>query len=145
LAPVTASESVFRMPSELSAAGGLYAWLDEALARGEAPANVLARMHVALEEAVVNAVLHGFPAGVVGEITVRVSLAGDAARLTVEDNGKPFDPTVAASRPHARSLADAAPGGWGLDLIRRFCPTAAYERKNETNQLTMCFAVTDPT
>jgi serine/threonine-protein kinase RsbW len=144
LAPVPASESVFRMASELSGAANLYAWLDEALARGAAPAGVLARMHVALEEAVVNAVLHGFPAGVVGEVTVRLSLGDDTARLTIEDNGRPFDPTAATSRPHARSLADAVPGGWGLELIRRFCPTAAYERKNDTNRLTMCFALTDP-
>jgi len=131
------------MASELSGAAGLYAWLDESLPLGAAPDDVLARMHVALEEAVVNAVLHGFPAGVVGEITVRVSLADDTARLTVEDNGKAFDPTAAASPPRPRSLSEAVPGGWGLELIRQFCPTATYERKNATNRLTMSFGLTD--
>jgi anti-sigma regulatory factor (Ser/Thr protein kinase) len=93
------------MASELSAAAGLYAWLDAALPRSAAPGDVLARIHVALEEAVVNAVLHGFPAGVVGEITVRVSRVGETVRLTVEDNGKAFDPTAAAPRPRAQSLS----------------------------------------
>lgn len=143
-APVSGDETVFRMASELSGAAELYSWLDEALPRGAAPADVLARMHVALEEAVVNAVLHGFPAGAAGEITVRLSLADDAVRLTIEDNGKPFDPTAAAPPPHARSLSEAVPGGWGLELIRRFCPTAAYERKNETNRLTLSFGLNDP-
>jgi serine/threonine-protein kinase RsbW len=133
------SEAVFRMRSELAGAADLYSWLDEAMPRGAAPADILARMHVALEEAVVNAVLHGFPAGAVGEITVRLSMAGDTACLTIEDNGKAFDPTAAARPARPSSLSEAVPGGWGLELIRKFCPTAAYERKNETNQLTMRF------
>ena len=143
-APVSASESVFRMPSELAGAADLYAWLDEAMPRGAASAETLARMHVALEEAVVNAVMHGFPGGAVGEITVRLNLAEAAACLTIEDNGVAFDPTAAAAPAHARSLSEAVPGGWGLALIHKFCPTAAYERKNETNHLTMCFGLNDP-
>jgi serine/threonine-protein kinase RsbW/sigma-B regulation protein RsbU (phosphoserine phosphatase) len=132
------------MTPELSGAAGLYAWLDEALPGGAAPADTLARMHVALEEAVVNAVLHGFPDGGAGEITVRLSLAEDTAQLTIEDNGLAFDPTAAPEPAHARSLSDAAPGGWGLALIHKFCPTAAYERRGETNRLTLRFALEDP-
>jgi serine/threonine-protein kinase RsbW len=131
------------MRAELSAAADLYAWLEGTLPRDAAPADTLARMHVALEEAVVNAVMHGFADGAAGEITVRLSLADETASLTIEDNGKAFDPTVAAEPAHARSLSDAVPGGWGLALIHRFCPTAAYERKNGTNRLTMRFELRD--
>jgi serine/threonine-protein kinase RsbW len=141
---VTANQSVFRMAAELSGAADLYSWLEDSLLAGAAPAAVVARMHVALEEAVVNAVMHGFPAGDAGEITVRLSLADETACLTIEDNGMAFDPTAAASPTRPRSLSEAIPGGWGLALIHKFCPTAAYERKNETNRLTMCFALADP-
>jgi serine/threonine-protein kinase RsbW len=141
---VTANQSVFRMAAELSGAADLYSWLEDSLPAGAAPAAVVARMHVALEEAVVNAVMHGFPAGDAGEITVRLSLADETACLTIEDNGMAFDPTAAASPTRPRSLSEAIPGGWGLALIHKFCPTAAYERKNETNRLTMCFALADP-
>lgn len=141
---MSANESVFRMRSELSGATGLYAWLDEALPRDAAPAETLGRMHVVLEEAVVNVVLHGFAPGAIGEITVRLRLTGEAACLIIEDNGKAFDPTVAPEPAHARSLSEAIPGGWGLALIHKFCPTAAYERKHGMNHLTMCFALEDP-
>ncbi|MEJ0066129.1 MAG: ATP-binding protein [Caulobacteraceae bacterium] len=73
-------------------ATGLYAWLDEALPRDAAPAETLGRMHVVLEEAVVNVVLHGFAPGAIGEITVRLRLTGEAACLIIEDNGKAFRP-----------------------------------------------------
>jgi serine/threonine-protein kinase RsbW len=132
-------ESVFRMASTLEEAGRLYAWLDEAVAGRCVPSDVLARVHVVLEEAVVNATLHGFAPGAVGEITVRMSLAADALRLTVEDNGKAFDPTRAAPRTRPESLSDAVPGGWGLELIRSFCPFAAYERRGQINHLTLDF------
>ena len=144
VAPVSAKQSVFRMAAELSGAADLYSWLEDALPPGSAPTAVLARMHVALEEAVVNAVMHGFPAGDDGEITVWLDLADQTACLTIEDNGMAFDPTAAAAPSRPRNLFEAVPGGWGLELIHKFCPTAAYERRNETNRLTMCFALADP-
>lgn len=143
-APVSAIESVFRMRSELAGAAGLFAWLEEALPADVAAPETSARMHVALEEAVVNAVMHGFPGGAVGEITVRLSVADGAACLTIEDNGMAFDPTAASEPARARSLSEAVPGGWGLALIHKFCPTAAYERKSEINRLTMRFALKAP-
>jgi serine/threonine-protein kinase RsbW len=134
-------ESVFRMASTLEDAGRLYAWLDDAVAGRCVPSEVLARVHVVLEEAVVNATLHGFAPGAGGEITVRMSLAPDAISLTVEDNGKPFDPTRASPRARSQSLVDVVPGGWGLELIHGFCPSAAYERRGQTNRLTLGFAL----
>ena len=144
VAQVSAQDAVFRMAAELSGAAGLYAWLEDALPAGAAPAETQARMHVALEEAVVNAVMHGFPIGRAGEITVRLSLADDSACLTIEDDGMAFDPTAAPEPVHARSLSEATPGGWGLALIHRFCPTAAYERSGAINRLTMCFGLKGP-
>jgi serine/threonine-protein kinase RsbW len=141
---VSARKPEFRMAPKLSAAAGLYDWLEAALPRGAAPADTVARMQVALGEVVVNAIMHGFPTGAAGEIVVRLSLADDAACLTIEDNGKAFDPTAAAEPARARSLSEAVPGGWGLALIHKFCPTASYERRNGTNRLTMRFGLKDP-
>ena len=115
----------------------VYPWLDEAAAGVEAA--VLTRIHVALEEAVANAALHGFPDGRVGHITLRVDCLSDSLVLQIEDDGIPFDPTTAAVRKAASCLDDIDPGGWGLGLIRAFATSIAYERGGGHNHLTMHF------
>ncbi len=119
--------------------GRLYPWLDEAAAEAGVPARLLPRMHVALEEAVANVAFHGFGPDATGQIAVRLSMDEAAVRLVIEDNGAAFDPTTAALSARPTSLAEATPGGWGLGLIRRFCPDAAYERRGQINQLTLSF------
>lgn len=121
--------------------GRLYPWLDEAAAEADVPAALRPRMHVALEEAVANVAMHGFPEGEVGRITVRLQMQPDAALLIVEDDGAAFDPTTAELGERPKSLAEATPGGWGLDLIRHYCPAAAYERRGNSNHLTMSFPI----
>src|ERR1700733_6659080 len=51
-------------------------------------------MRVALEEAVVNAAMHGFPPNGSGQITVRLRISPGFVALVVEDSGRAFDPTV---------------------------------------------------
>ncbi len=115
----------------------VYPWLDEVGCGIDAA--LLSRMHVALEEAVANAALHGFPSGRQGHITLRAERLADAVVLAVEDDGIAFDPTTAETPLPARSLDDVRPGGWGLRLIRRFVGSVAYERRGGQNRLTMRF------
>jgi serine/threonine-protein kinase RsbW len=134
-------EAVLRLSSTMEDLGRLYPWLDQAAAEVAVPAGLRPGMHVALEEAVANVAMHGFPQGETGRITVRLQMRPDAALLIVEDDGVAFDPTTADLGERPKSLAEATPGGWGLDLIRRYCPTAAYERRGASNHLTMSFPI----
>ncbi len=141
VAQATGQEAELRLTSAVEDLGRLYPWLDEAAAEVKVPAALLPGMHVALEEAVVNAALHGFAPDAAGEITVRLRVEAGAAVLSVADNGAAFDPTTAPVRARADSLNDETPGGWGLGLIRHFCPAAAYERCADLNHLTLRFPI----
>ncbi len=111
----------------------LYPWLDEAGARLGITNPLLGRMHVALEEAVMNIVMHGeTPEG--EQIIVRLS-AGPA--LTVEDAGREFDPVTA---PEKKPPPGDEPGGLGLKLLRHYCQTLTYSRAGGRNILTMQFS-----
>jgi anti-sigma regulatory factor (Ser/Thr protein kinase) len=111
----------------------LYPWLDDAAAGLGIPSTLLARMHVALEEAVMNVVMHGFDAAEGQEILVRLS-AGPT--LTVEDGGREFDPATA---PLKETPPEDEPGGLGLKLLRHYCPNLTYRRTAKRNILTMHF------
>lgn len=132
--------SVLRLTCAPEDLARLYPWLDAAAAQLRLPAPTIFAMHVALEEVVANAAMHGFAPGDAGEICVRLSTDADDAVLVVEDTGRPFDLTAAAPRPRPARLEDARPGGLGLSLVRHYCQALDYERQGNCNRLTMRFA-----
>jgi anti-sigma regulatory factor (Ser/Thr protein kinase) len=122
-----------RITTAVSDLARLYPWLDEAGARLGITDPLLGRMHVALEEAVMNIVMHGFDAPEGQEILVRLS-AGPA--LTVEDAGREFNPVTA---PEKKAPPEDEPGGLGLKLLRHYCQLT-YRRAGGRNILTMQFS-----
>jgi serine/threonine-protein kinase RsbW len=110
----------------------LYLWLEEATKPYLLPPELLRAMHVALEEVVMNIVMHGQaeePMAIMAEFTP------ETASLCIEDSGPAFDPTAAPSRP-----ATLEPGGAGLKLLRHYCQDIAYERRAGRNRLTLRFS-----
>ncbi len=101
------------------------AWLAE---QGVLPA-VIARADLLVEEVALNILRHGVEAGPAA--TLVVSLEGRRCVLDFEDRGVPFDPTTAALRPRAASLAEAPDGGRGLRLVRALAAEARYARTED--------------
>ncbi len=131
--------AVLRIGVAIEDLGRLYPWLDAEAAARHVPAPTVQRMHVALEEAVMNVAMHAYGPGAEGEITIRLVASADAAAVVVEDAGPAFDPTKAEPRPRAASLDEAQPGGLGLTLLRHYCADIGYERAEGRNRLTLRF------
>ncbi len=131
--------AVLRIGVALEELSRLYPWLDTEAAGRAVPAALVQKMHVALEEAVMNVAMHAYGPGGDGEITIRLLPQGNAVALMIEDSGPAFDPTTAAERAAPKSLAEARPGGLGLKLLRHFCPDIGYERVDGRNCLTLRF------
>jgi anti-sigma regulatory factor (Ser/Thr protein kinase) len=131
--------AVLRIGVAIEELGRVYPWLDGEAAARNMPGATVHRMHVALEEAVMNAAMHAYGLGAEGHITIRLRASPDTAALLVEDDGPAFDPTAAEPAPRAASLEEAVPGGLGLTLLRHFCGDIGYERIGDRNRLTMRF------
>lgn len=84
------------------------------------------------EEACVNVMHHAYPAGQVGPLAleVRILREGGARRavLTLEDQGRPFDPLSAAPVDAGADVDARAPGGLGVHLIRQLSHRQHYQR-----------------
>ena len=131
------------VPNRPSALRPMSERLAEAARRMGLPGRVAFAIDLCANEAVANVVAYGFPGGGEHEILVRLARAADGVRLTVEDEGVPFDP-VAAPLPDAPAgLEDARVGGWGLGLIRAHADRCEYERRDGRNRLTVVLAVPD--
>jgi serine/threonine-protein kinase RsbW len=115
----------------------LHPWLDATT--GHLPDVIGHAMRVALEEVVLNAATHGYPAAEPGEITVEAQPSHNGITLVIEDSGRAFDPTTVPSPKRPASLAEATSGGRGLILLRHYCKHVHYERIEDRNRLTLHF------
>jgi serine/threonine-protein kinase RsbW len=98
---------------------------------------VINRIEVILEEVVSNVVRHGKGADYV---RIRASCEGDAVRLTIEDNGTPFDPFAAAEPNRFTSVSEAKLGGQGIPLVKRLSRSVHYQRLGAVNQTSAIIA-----
>ena len=117
----------------------LYPWLEEVALRHGVPDAALFGVHVALEEAVVNAAMHGVAPGEAVDIVVSFRVEPEALEVVVEDGGAAFDTAAAVPVAPSVRLQEDRPGGLGLTLLHRFCKDLRYERRQERNFLTLRF------
>ncbi len=97
-----------------------------------------------LEEVVVNVVQHAFDGDPSKEIRISLSVDADAVTLTVEDEGRPFDPLTQAPNADTDSPIGERPlGGMGLHLVREFASRVDYARVGDTNRVSMRLASAD--
>jgi serine/threonine-protein kinase RsbW len=104
-------------------------------ARGGLPAEKVARLEVAIEEWATNVCRHSYR-GESGGLAVEVRRADPAIVIEFRDDGEPFDPTAAKDPDVTLPLAERAPGGLGLLLIRRMVDEVHYRRDGERNVVT---------
>jgi anti-sigma regulatory factor (Ser/Thr protein kinase) len=100
-------------------------------------ANVVNALNVVLDEAVSNAINHGYDAGVRGKIAVRLRRGADRVEVEVEDDGRPFDPLQAPPPDLTLPLERRPIGGLGIHLIRNLMDEVSYARHDGRNVLKM--------
>jgi anti-sigma regulatory factor (Ser/Thr protein kinase) len=99
--------------------------------------NVVNALNVVLDEAVSNAINHGYDAGVRGEIAVRLRRSADRVEVEVEDDGRPFDPLQVPPPDLSLPLERRPIGGLGIHLIRNLMDEISYARQAGRNVLKM--------
>jgi len=89
---------------------------------------------LALEECgsnVVNHALNGDPAQ---KFRVTIERIGQKMQIELRDGGPEFDPT-SSTRSSETAHEDAPPGGWGIQLVRRYIDEISYKREGAENIL----------
>jgi serine/threonine-protein kinase RsbW len=94
-------------------------------------------MELAVVEAVNNAIEHAHHYQHNKPVTVRLRLYSDQIRFTIIDRGAPFDFEAELSRVLNRHDAGEPERGRGLRIIRELMDEVEYERKGETNRITL--------
>ena len=103
----------------------------------EIPAQTLAVIHLAIDEAVTNVVRYAYEDPRGKELLVQLEVSGAELRGDVIDEGRPFDPLAAEVPDVCASLQERRPGGLGIHLVRSLMDGLSYRRADGKNVLTM--------
>jgi anti-sigma regulatory factor (Ser/Thr protein kinase) len=94
-------------------------------------------LNLILDEIVSNVIRHGYDDEAAHEINVVVGLAGDVARIRIEDDGKPFNPLEAPPPDLDLPIEQRPIGGLGIFIARSLADSIDYRRERGRNVLTL--------
>jgi anti-sigma regulatory factor (Ser/Thr protein kinase) len=115
----------------------LAAWI-EAQARVLAlPATVAHDVNLALEEWVVNIISYAYADTAAHTIAVTLWRQPGRLCLEIDDDGRPFDPTVHPPPDTNAPLDQRKIGGLGIHFIRQTMEAMSYHRRDNHNVLTL--------
>ena len=98
------------------------------------PEKAIFGLALALEEYGSNIVNHALQSDARQKFQVALQRTNDSFVIELRDRGAEFDPTATAERgPQAND--DDRPGGWGIQLVRRYVDEICYRREAGENLL----------
>jgi serine/threonine-protein kinase RsbW len=123
-------------------------WVEMIAIDQQFPEQLVFALQICLEELLTNVVRHGgaTSSGDLSEVPVpplnveiSISIGAQRVSMTVEDSGKPFDVMNAPAHRIDQPLDEVQPGGLGIQLIRNFASTIAYEQAGLGNRVIVEF------
>ena len=115
------------------------AWLRRVATDAGVDADMLSDAELCLNEAAANIILYAHDDPNRHPILVELEAAERTVRMTIVDDGRPFNPLEATEAAPAPSLDDSREGGFGIHLMRSFSTDIRYRRENSHNVLTLTF------
>lgn len=114
-------------------------WISGKLKSHQVPTHKSNHIRLALEEAIVNIIYHAYPFPP-GLVEVQVNYKPDSRELEFKilDQGKPFDPLNYNVVDVSSDISERKPGGLGIYFMKKVSDHLSYERKDDSNILTIC-------
>jgi anti-sigma regulatory factor (Ser/Thr protein kinase) len=111
-------------------------WIAACCGAEEVEGDVAFKVTLAVEEAVINVIRHGFDGLPPPHLVlVRLDIAADSVVAEIVDNGPPFDPAALPDPDLSLPIERRNPGGLGVHLMRRMTDGLAYRRDSDCNIL----------
>lgn len=138
------AEARLTLTSQLAELSRVWPWVDALAEEYAIPRETHDAINLCLEEALSNIIRHGYRGQPDNDITIDFTSTGTSLTFTIEDHAPHFAPTEQEDSQPAASLEEYRPGGLGVQLMRRFASTLAWEPLPQGNRLTIGFAVAQP-
>ena len=101
------------------------------------PQRIAYRLAIVCEELAANVAMHGAEGeGGATYVEIAVERLGDGLALSIEDDGRPFDPLAHAKPDTELGVEERGIGGLGIHFIRSLVENISYRRDGRINRLT---------
>jgi anti-sigma regulatory factor (Ser/Thr protein kinase) len=124
-----------KFPATVEMLSDILTWIHDHIGHSKLNQKQKMQFELALEEAIVNIVMHGYSQQG-GELTIEMTQTADALTFVLIDRGVAFDPISAPVQPHIPSQ-DMKEGGLGVKFLRISCDALKYARQDGCNILTL--------
>lgn len=123
--------------AELGALGHVRAFVRERLAQAGVEGTVAEDVVLAIEEAAMNVITHGYRGMDPGSLIVELDVTAERIAATLTDFGHAFEPCEPPAPDVGAILAGAPEQGFGLFLIHRVMDEVGYRSDPLGNHLTL--------
>jgi anti-sigma regulatory factor (Ser/Thr protein kinase) len=109
--------------------------LGDFLAEEGVPGRTIHHVRLVVEELVVNVVRYAYGDQATHKIGVDVRTEPRRVVITVEDDGRPFNPNDVPAPQLRESLEARRVGGLGIHLVKKLSRELTYTRENDRNRV----------
>jgi serine/threonine-protein kinase RsbW len=136
------AELVLRLKNDPAETERVTARLTKFGAHHALPDRIVARINLALDEAISNIVFYAYDDTDDYEIVVRISLTDGLLTAELVDDGRAFDPLQVAAPDVSAPLEERPVGGLGIHLVRHLMDDIQYRREGGRNHLVFTKRIT---
>ena len=130
-------EEKLMLQSDVRQVKDLNAFVVQVMERLQIKPDMMKKVKLAVEEAVVNVMDYAYPTDKSGDIGIEATADGQWLRFVITDSGVAFDPTEKEKADTTLSAEDRPIGGMGILLVRELMDSINYERADGKNVLTL--------
>lgn len=124
--------TITNAPSELARVSAL---TDKFAAANRLSSDVIADLHVALDEILINIIRYGYSDDRGHEISIQLRIENGVLVSTIEDDGRAFDPLTLPEPDVGAPLQQRRAGGLGIHFVRNLMNEVTYNRSADRNRL----------
>jgi sigma-B regulation protein RsbU (phosphoserine phosphatase) len=128
---------VVTLPNDISELQSAMDTLEAAMSQSSIPELVINRSKVILDEILSNIILYAYDDEQEHTIEIRLSLDSNGIRVTIKDDGIPFNPLGRAAPDTTAPMEERELGGLGIHLVKKLADEVVYQRHINSNVLTI--------
>ena len=128
---------VVTLPNDISELQSAMDTLEAAMSQSSIPELVINRSKVILDEILSNIILYAYDDEQEHTIEIRLSLDSNGIRVTIKDDGIPFNPLGCAAPDTTAPMDERELGGLGIHLVKKLADEVVYQRHINSNVLTI--------
>ena len=125
--------------ADLDALARLRAFVEQACRANGIAETFCAGLQLAVDEVCSNIIIHGYANQTTGSLTVTFAYTAPQIKITIQDQGRPFDPQQADPPDLSTDWSERAIGGLGIHLVRQVVDRLEYSSDPVTGNVLVLF------